>query len=900
MSDDQGHQWVHGDKNVQLSGVSDSTIEIRIDSHGDTRGPLALAEDAMQAGRKCFLASDFHGASEKYESAVEFAVRASDTDLEVRARMNAARALSEVLFEARRLGNPTLGAMRRFIDEHLRIAEQRGAEESDITLERALASLLDDDPAKTIRLARQALDFVTEGVDEKYLVNALIVLLNGHRNAGSSPEAIDDLSERVAATLQSSSNWDSRALLSAEWLRSKSSPEVAREDVVTLCEVFRGAAEHTDSPTRLAHALDEVLAEIAEHGVTSGLLMLAELRYELAALVGSEKALCATALQTSEIAAALGDRATVDRYLRLARDSAARVHALPAGAPERSEWDGLQALVYRTTGNTMLRSIDADGAEGLLRVARLKEVAAVFERAIDFAVEHRDQLRGDVDDYLAEVRWSLARVKHDLDRLAEAAMLFRQVRSAPAMRHPRFAAEIGLPAWLGEAHCLLRSGHGEEASLAVRQILADSRAQDATRGNAEQLSAYLDNVVLPRNRWMNSQAAREVSRSVRQVGLRATIAQQIAPFVEWCKAWPREDDSLGPYAGLFDFWGRGGFARVAAALREKPHSAIAVDAETVDEVRMWAQILCPLFETVVIKWKGPITSTVAMVPQRADYGGPDSFGGHGYVTMAGLQLYDDWAPTIGFANLIPDQVAHMLATEALPLLEDGRLVLVPAPVVGCTQSMVGWTDHLLLDFVGGVVSVADGRDSVNEAEGAAARPRVLDLVGHSLPYMADVGLQDLARVLDEGDEWVQPFQSLLVQSLNSDGLKTENWQGITLLENDFRDASRQLNAWLRDVSKVGGWHVAEVPAVVSASSAEELGSGSEPVTDMLRAITRREPDLSPWVPYWRLQGMGGHLDWSRPLDNPSRPSPRAGESPTVHSWLCPGTPGWVMPTYREA
>ena len=39
---------------------------------------------------------------------------------------------------------------------------------------------------------------------------------------------------------------------------------------------------------------------------------------------------------------------------------------------------------------------------------------------------------------------------------------------------------------------------------------------------------------------------------------------------------------------------------------------------------------CPLFDTVVVKWKGELGAGLVMTPLHVQYGGEGAFGGHGY------------------------------------------------------------------------------------------------------------------------------------------------------------------------------------------------------------------------------------------------------------------------------
>lgn len=868
--------------------------------------PLRSAKDALDAARKHALDCEFDTAIERCEAAVGLAIEASDVLLETRARINAARNLTEFLAKSSNRGGREWAENRKRIDEHLDRSEELGANAADLAAERALASQLDDDPAETIKLARRALSLARQEDDETCRINALVVLMQCYRRLGNPSEAINDLADEVAEILRTASDIDAEIVLNASWLRTKCAAGFSTEaDIAGFCTIARNGARDAPSVHRVCMLVFEVTNEFLHAGLLREAINIAELGYELAKTVQSSPDLCGYAVNIAEIAGMAGDLDVADKYLLQAADWADDVRVLPAENPDRSEWATLQLLVFKASARIqLLRANCLDDQDQ--RIAALRAAATTSEQAIDFATEHGSEVRGNIEDLLAELRWSLGAAKFDLGKPDEATDLFRRVRTAPAMRYPGFVREVGMPAWLREADSLLRAGRCEEANETVLELLADGRATDATKQHAEQFARHLEHTVLPTVQWTKSPAAQQIANAVQRRGLRQVVADQIAPLASWWQDW-QAGDGDNPHAGLLDFWGRGGFARVAAALRAKPHSAIAVDATSVPDIRNWARMLCPLFDTVVVKWKGHLDGGVVMIPQHADYGGPDSFGGHGYMTMAGLTLNEDWVPSTSFANLVPQNVGRLLATEARPLISAGRLVLLPAPLVGCIQTAVGWTDHRLLQLLGGIVNVISDVDEkpANESRGQF----VLDLVSQTLPYIADIGLNDLAHVLDETGEWIRPFRALLLKSLMSDDLKFENWQAIAALEHDFEDACHQLRTGLQRIGRAGGWHINETTACVAAATMSAEEPGEDPITELLRAITSRQREVAPWIPFWRLHERGGFLNWTHPVDNRSKKPQDAELSrwaalggellPTGHGWLYPGTAGWTIPTVRK-
>jgi hypothetical protein len=402
--------------------------------------------------------------------------------------------------------------------------------------------------------------------------------------------------------------------------------------------------------------------------------------------------------------------------------------------------------------------------------------------------------------------------------------------------------------------------------------------------------------------WLESAAARDIGDN--QATLREGVADQVAPLVDWWQGWTRmSGDAEGsPFAEFLDFWGRGGLCRVAAAVRGQAHRAVAVDATSIPDVRRWARILCPLFDTVIVKWKGTLHDGVVMCPLEVNYGGP---GGHGYdITNEFIAEVDSdppvprWGMTVSSACLMPQELATFLAHEAIPLVQAGRLVVVPAPLVGCTQSKVGWTDDLFVDgLLGGAVSVVGSGEA--EHDGPSSR-RVFDLGSSVIPYIEGVTMTDLAQVLEDANDWLSPLRAVILKGVADKELRHERWERLTLLQDDISDACKELDDRYRKVVRDkpdADWRVGTVDSCVVATERPDAPQESQvrpdPITTVLQSIGTASRDPAPWIPYWLLKGVGGQLRWSGPLDNkPSEGAPREGPRLPISSWLHPGTAGF--------
>jgi hypothetical protein len=246
-------------------------------------------------------------------------------------------------------------------------------------------------------------------------------------------------------------------------------------------------------------------------------------------------------------------------------------------------------------------------------------------------------------------------------------------------------------------------------------------------------------------------------------------------------------------------------------------------------------------------------------------------------------------------NYLGLDIIKFIQNEAYDLFRQGRLIIFPAPLVGCTQSAVGWSDELLLgNFLSGVVSTAGTRKSHDTCEPAF---RTINLCDLKIPYIKDVSLYDLSMSLEQLKDYISPLRDLVCAHLQSGNLKHENWATLSKLARDFKDASRFFSDRLQ--SFCNGKHSIDISgshAAVTAIEREDSMPGKEPVTDFLRSICQIPENQSPYVVFWQLQTKGGVFDWTCPINNPNSTQssylmPDVPFSNRMRGWLVPGTLG---------
>ncbi|MFZ4081802.1 MAG: DUF4365 domain-containing protein [Pirellula sp.] len=376
--------------------------------------------------------------------------------------------------------------------------------------------------------------------------------------------------------------------------------------------------------------------------------------------------------------------------------------------------------------------------------------------------------------------------------------------------------------------------------------------------------------------WVSGPDARAITEIARRYGVRAAISQTVERLLtHW-------EDNGEPDTSLYDYWGRGGFQRIAAAMRGVPDDVIAVDAATLRDIEEAARLLCPLFETVLVKWKGPLAEGITMM--TVQNGRDEEAGwlcGDGFANCASVG--DGKYGVVGYLTSVPPEVAKWLGTQARALLAAGRLIVVPAVQVGCTQKDVGWTDDVLLSrFLRGVV-VATGREQLPGVP-------VLNLAQVGLPYIGGPGLSmdDLAKVLEDLGDAIGPYRRRMLGILGSQGSRSLNWaqkKSIRLeIEDGIADVRKHFSMTLRHTSV----DVMDSQASIDAVERNDY-AGRAWMSEALHGMAELPETLRPWLPLWRFKELGGSFNWAAPLTGRE-----VNISGLRFSWLSPPSRGVGM------
>jgi tetratricopeptide (TPR) repeat protein len=783
-----------------------------------------------------------------------------------------------------------LDRMREHIDALRKLGEPRHLL---FALQARLAHL-ERNPNLAIELAMKSLKHARQADDR---MDALVTILEALRQIGDFDRALS-FGNQVEHLVATDADQNNRLILRAAWLKILVlARKASASDVEAFVDNLRAARSSSEfRPKHILQAIDYLAQVLNEGGDTRSCIVLLGTAFELARSDGRPLMAATIANQLSELTAATGDQSGAEKHLASGNEEVERLRN-SGDADIRGQWASARVNALMASGRVHSRLASLAEAAGERTEPHLEKAKAAFELAEQFARSNEPQIRGDVGAFYLDLGLQLSGTLFKLGLYLAAADCLRRTRPGIGRPDSQWFRRRLFDSSVCEAESVLLGGDAPKA-ISILERLPPVDAEHARQ--ASLLHEYISDRVLPISNWLESADAQLISNRVARDGLRPVVAAHTGPLVEWWREFhSAREDIHSAHSEILDVWGRGGLARVIASIRASPLSAIAVDATTTDEIARWVRLFCPLYDVVVVKWKGAVHGAMGIIPMPPNVGG-DTTGGQGYEVTSSMDSSTGWPVAMGWANFVPREISSFLANDALPLIKAGRLVFLPAPTVGCTQSSVGWTDNMLMDdLLGGVVNVV-GRGRAVDENGSPAR-RVHDLSQISVPFIDGIPLRDLNSVLDETAEWIGPLRKLLRGSIGSAELRRENWQSLSPVLDDLREATRELNGRLASlVARAGSsdWSVAEAISAISAGPTSQVCPGTEPCTGLLRAVAAGRPDLAPWVPYWRMQEAGGEVNWAGSLDNRSREpdeeqrrvlAARGVTTPISQSWLYPGS-----------
>lgn len=176
-------------------------------------------------------------------------------------------------------------------------------------------------------------------------------------------------------------------------------------------------------------------------------------------------------------------------------------------------------------------------------------------------------------------------------------------------------------------------------------------------------------------------------------------------------------------------------------------------------------------------------------------------GGAGYIVSPGDTGIESpstgaWWLAIGQGAYLPDEVCAFLATEAAPLLALGRLLLLPAPAVGCWKSHHGPCENLLVNSMGTSLLLNRGSTASNFPVGM-------------VPFFEDAPLQAIADLLGEHPEQTRRLRLALLKKTRELRAHGSPEGASRELRDEISDAFAEWNDLNQQVATKHRWHSEE-------------------------------------------------------------------------------------------
>jgi tetratricopeptide (TPR) repeat protein len=311
---------------------------------------------------------------------------------------------------------------------------------------------------------------------------------------------------------------------------------------------------------------------------------------------------------------------------------------------------------------------------------------------------------------------------------------------------------------------------------------------------------------------------------------------------------------------LYDYWGGGGAARVMANMRQftPDHFSPLIEVRSAEDIRLAIRMFSLISDVLVLLWKGRIESrqTATFVPIR------DVAGGAGYIGFFGTILKSPsgipWVGAIGYGACLPEEICRLLFAEASGLLEQGRLIVLPAPAVGCWQSEYGPCEKLLVDLMGTTPLFHRAND------------QEVSPVGF-VPFFDDAPIPAIVDLLGERPEQTRRLRLALTKRTRELRNHGSLEAGKRELQDEIKDAFAEWSAIHRSLGQKHEWQ----------SRRDEMSSTALRFEDQ-------------WSPIFMLNQLGYRLRvqaLDRSLDPSSAPVRYdVKEGTPFGSWLLPPGP----------
>ncbi|MCX7346994.1 MAG: hypothetical protein NTU78_14855 [Alphaproteobacteria bacterium] len=319
-------------------------------------------------------------------------------------------------------------------------------------------------------------------------------------------------------------------------------------------------------------------------------------------------------------------------------------------------------------------------------------------------------------------------------------------------------------------------------------------------------------------------------------------------LMDW---WDGIGEKIAP-CGVYGMWGEANYGRLLLNHRAFAQKSfhLCVEVASVSEARLACRMLSPMCDCLTLLWKGPFRPGFPIVPTPMVFDEPirNWKPRPAEYWNQGARAYSTFMPPVGKLDL-PYPIVKFYMKEARPLVEAGRLILVPGLMVGCLGPGHDDTERMFCD-----VSAAD--IVIRRPREAGAR-HPLEMV---VPWLPRIPFPDLARLCEDFKDCLAALRQKCLEwsrevlsdnSLAMAKIKTE----IGLLSKDVERAFSRMRGAERTGSQLQVNHMRGYGGQANREEIEASPVRCE-ANNRMSAFMEGDACNLPWFPYWSFQQSG--------------------------------------------
>lgn len=262
----------------------------------------------------------------------------------------------------------------------------------------------------------------------------------------------------------------------------------------------------------------------------------------------------------------------------------------------------------------------------------------------------------------------------------------------------------------------------------------------------------------------------------------------LGPMLDWMEFGAKTPMTINCSSiGLvYDLWGQLNFSRLILNNRNFTNAFhLSIEISNVSEAKLACRNFLPITDCLTLIWKGKFDIGTGAIPRFLNDGVPDknwqpnnSIGGLLPLTMAPMACYT-----------LPFDILNFYIGEARPFVESGKLVLVPGPMVGCTNTEHGLLEELYCKATNGY--------SIQSLSNTEKKSRSIPLIYPSFPSLE---LKTLSQIIEDEEDGLRTLRQILLNwsfDIEQNGISDLKLQ---LFKEEFREMLEPVSKQFKKIS----------------------------------------------------------------------------------------------------